>query len=179
MRPKLLLCSVAVLAGTMLSSAQDNKNPSFTRGFAGNVEAGVLFNDGFAGEYVNVSSGYNVLPGLFAGVGIGIKNQKFHTLSDVNSFLVPTFIQLRYSFLNKSVSPFIDLKGGLISDYSNSMKNMPKGFPDSGCGHFFRVGIGVDYKRYSFYVGDDWSQISYSDSALSNYAWTFGIGYKF
>lgn len=44
---------------------------------------------------------------------------------------------------------------------------------------FFRVGIGVDYKRYSFYVGDDWSQISYSDSALSNYAWVFGIGYRF
>lgn len=59
------------------------------------------------------------------------------------------------------------------------MKDMPRGFPDSGCGHFFRVGIGVDYKRYSIYVGDDWSQISYSDSALSNYAWVFGIGYRF
>lgn len=81
--------------------------------------------------------------------------------------------------MNKTVSPFIDLKGGLISDYSSSMKDMPRGFPDSGCGHFFRVGIGVDYKRYSIYVGDDWSQISYSDSALSNYAWVFGIGYRF
>lgn len=128
---------------------------------------------------MNVSSGCNILPGLFAGVGIGIKNQKFHSLSDVNSFLVPTFIQLRYSFLNKSISPFIDLKGGFISDYSNSMKDMPQGFQDSGCGHFFRVGIGVDYKRYSFYVGDDWSQISYSAASRNNYAWTFGIGFKF
>ena len=106
MKLNLFLCCVAVLASTMISSAQGNNNPSFTRGFAGNVEAGVLFKDGFAGEYVNVSSGYNILPGLFAGVGIGIKNQKFHSLSDVNSFLVPTFIQLRYSFLNKSISPF-------------------------------------------------------------------------
>ena len=179
MKLSLSLCCVAMLVGMVISSAQSNKNPSFTRGFAGNVEAGVLFNEGFAGEYVNVSSGYNILPGLFAGVGIGIKNQKFYSLSDVNSFLVPTFIQLRYSFLNKTVSPFIDLKGGLISDYSSSMKDMPRGFPDSGCGHFFRVGIGVDYKRYSIYVGDDWSQISYSDSALSNYAWVFGIGFKF
>lgn len=179
MKLNLFLCCVAVLASTMISSAQGNKNPSFTRGFAGNVEAGVLFKDGFAGEYVNVSSGYNILPGLFAGVEIGIKNQKFHSLSDVNSFLVPTFIQLRYSFLNKSISPYIDLKGGLISDYSNSMKDMPQGFQDSGCGHFFRVGIGVDYKRYSFYVGDDWSQVSYSTASRNNYAWTFGVGFKF
>ena len=56
---------------------------------------------------------------------------------------------------------------------------MPEGFCDSGCGHFFRVGIGVDYKRYSFYVGDDWSQISYSAASRNNYAWTFGIGFKF
>ncbi len=176
---KHLFVAVMAMIVSVTALGQEVRNPSFTRGFAGNVEAGVLFNDGFAGEYVNVSSGYNVLPGLFAGVGIGIKNQKFHSLSDVNSFLVPTFIQLRYSFLNKSVSPFIDLKGGLISDYSPSLKDMPEGFRDSGCGHFFRVGIGVDYKRYSFYVGDDWSQISYSDSALNNYAWTFGIGYRF
>ena len=74
MKLNLFLCCVAVLASTMISSAQGNNNPSFTRGFAGNVEAGVLFKDGFAGEYVNVSSGYNILPGLFAGVGIGIKN---------------------------------------------------------------------------------------------------------
>lgn len=179
MKLNLFLCCVAVLASTMISSAQGNNNPSFTRGFAGNVEAGVLFKDGFAGEYVNVSSGCNILPGLFAGVGIGIKNQKFHSLSDVNSFLVPTFIQLRYSFLNKSISPYIDLKGGLISDYSPSLKDMPEGFRDSGCGHFFRVGIGVDYKRYSFYVGDDWSQVSYSTSSRNSYAWTFGVGFKF
>lgn len=179
MKLSLSLCCVAVLAGTIICSAQDNKNPSFTRGFAGNVEAGVLFNEGFAGEYVNVSSGYNILPGMFAGVGIGIKDQRFNTPSKVKSVLVPTFIQLRYSFLNKSVSPFIDLKGGLMSDYSPSLKDMPEGLRQSGCGHFFRVGVGVDYKRYSFYVGEDWSQISYSIASRSNYAWTFGIGYKF
>ena len=98
MKLNLFLCCVAVLASTMISSAQGNNNPSFTRGFAGNVEAGVLFKDGFAGEYVNVSSGCNILPGLFAGVGIGIKNQKFHSLSDVNSFfgtdLYPVEVQL-------------------------------------------------------------------------------------
>lgn len=39
MKLNLFLCCVAVLASTMISSAQGNNNPSFTRGFAGNVEA--------------------------------------------------------------------------------------------------------------------------------------------
>ena len=68
MRNKLLLCVLALFAATALSFGQSVKNPSHNRGFAGNVEAGVFFKDGFAGEYVNVSSGYNVLPGLYAGV---------------------------------------------------------------------------------------------------------------
>lgn len=176
---KHLFVAVMAMIVSVTAFGQEVRNPSFSRGFAGNVEAGVLFNEGFAGEYVNVSSGYNILPGLFAGVGIGIKDQRFNTPSKVKSVLVPTFIQLRYSFLNKSVSPFIDLKGGLMSDYSPSLKDMPEGLRQSGCGHFFRVGVGVDYKRYSFYVGEDWSQISYSIASRSNYAWTFGIGYRF
>ena len=85
---KHLFVAVMVMMVSVAAFGQEVRNPSFTRGFAGNVEAGVLFKDGFAGEYVNVSSGYNILPGVFAGVGIGIKNQKFHSLSDVNSFLV-------------------------------------------------------------------------------------------
>lgn len=94
MKLNLFLCCVAVLASTMISSAQGNNNPSFTRGFAGNVEAGVLFKDGFAGEYVNVSSGCNILPGLFAGVGIGIKNQKFHFGTDLYPVEVQLFKQV-------------------------------------------------------------------------------------
>lgn len=179
MKAKLLLCVLATFVGTALSSAQSVKNPSHNRGFAGNVEAGVLVKDGFAGEYVNVSSGYNVLPGLFAGVGIGIKDQRFNDPSNFKSFFVPTFIQLRYSVLNRTVSPFIDLKGGLISDYSGSVKSVPDGFSGYGCGHFFRLGIGVDYKRYSVYLGDDWSQLNYSGAAHSKYAWVFGVGFKF
>lgn len=138
MKLNLFLCCVAVLASTMISSAQGNNNPSFTRGFAGNVEAGVLFKDGFAGEYVNVSSGYNILPGLFAGVGIGIKNQKFHSLSDVNSFLVPTFIQLRYSFLNKSISPYIDFERRFDFGLFSFLEGYAGGIPRFGLRPFFQ-----------------------------------------
>ncbi len=116
---KHLCVTVMAMIVSVTAFGQEVRNPSFNWGFAGNVEAGILFNEAFAGENVNVSSGYNILPGLFAGVGIGIKYQRFNAPSNVKSVLVPTFIQLRYSFLNKSVSPFIDLKGDklrIVSD---------------------------------------------------------------
>ena len=56
---KHLFVAVMVMVVSVAAFGQEVRNPSFTRGFAGNVEAGVLFKDGFAGEYVNVSSGYN------------------------------------------------------------------------------------------------------------------------
>lgn len=179
----LLLTAIALFASTGMSFAQRNTNPSFTRGVAGQVEAGALFHEGFAGEYVNVSSGYNVLPGLYAGVGVGIKNQRFNTPSpSEKSFFVPTFIQLRYSFLNRTLSPYIDLKGGLVSDFSSSVRTSPwpDHLPSHGCGHFFRVGFGVDYKRYSLYLGEDWAQVRYYNStASSDYAWVIGVTYRF
>lgn len=177
----IVLAALALFGCTVMAIGQSVKNPSFKCGFASQVEAGVLIHDGFAGEYANISSGYHVLPGLFAGIGIGIKDQRFNTTGSTKSFLVPTFAHVKYSFLNKSVSPFIDLKGGLVSDFSGSLRSMPESYPKFGCGHFFRVGIGVDYKRYSLYVGDDWSNLSYNgvNASSSDYSWVIGGGIRF
>lgn len=177
-----LLLSLLVFCSTsILAEAQDIINPSYKRGFAGQIEAGVLFNKGFVGEYSSISSGYNVLPGLFTGVGVGVKNQLFHSISSTKSLHVPAFAHLRYCFLNKTISPFIDLKGGLVFDVSGSVKTMPDSYQDHGTGHFFRIGLGVDYKRFSIYFGDDWAQLSYNNFGASwdDYAWAIGLSYKF
>ena len=50
---KHLFVAVMAMMVSVAAFGQEVRNPSFTRGFAGNVEAGVLFKDGFAGEYVN------------------------------------------------------------------------------------------------------------------------------
>lgn len=180
MKIRLLSSICAVLISSVLSSAQDNLNPSFNRKPAGNVEVGALFNDGFAGEFANVSTGYNVLPGLFAGVGIGIKDQRFNTALKTKSIFVPTFVHLRYSPLNKKFSPFIDLKGGLVSDFTKSVKtDLPDSYPGTGCGHFFRITLGIDYKNYFLSIGDDWSNLTYDNSASNDYGWVISIGYRF
>ena len=51
-----LLLSLLVFCSTsILAEAQDIINPSYKRGFAGLIEAGVLFNKGFVGEYSSIS----------------------------------------------------------------------------------------------------------------------------
>lgn len=77
--------------------------------------------------------------------------------------------------LNKTFSPFIDLRAGMLMDYTNAVKDLPKDYPNNVCGHFFKGAVGVDYKRFSFSIGDDWGTLS----GAGEYAWTIGIGYKF
>lgn len=172
---------IAALFSALSSEAQNIINPSYKQGFTSQIEAGALIHEGFVGEYANISSGYNMLPGLFTGIGVGIKNQSFNTPSSTKSVHVPVYAHLKYSFLNKTVSPFVDLKGGMVFDFSGSIKKMPEAYPKYGCGHFFRVGIGVDYKRYSLYFGDDWAQLSYNKISASwnDYAWVIGTAIRF
>ena len=177
----IIYISIILFLSALSSEAQNIINPSYKKGFTSQIEAGALIHEGFAGEYANISSGYNILPGLFTGIGVGIKNQSFKTPSSTKSVHVPVYAHLKYSFLNKTVSPFVDLKGGIVSDFSGSIKKMPEAYPKYGCGHFFRVGIGVDYKRYSLYFGDDWAQLSYNkiSASWSDYAWVIGMAIRF
>ena len=171
---KKLSISLIFMCFVVMANAQEAVNSSFKKGPAGIVEVGTMFNQGFSGGYASVSSGYNVLPGLFTGVGVGFKTQKF-SVQDVNSLLVSVFAQVRYSLLNKTFSPFIDLKAGLLADYTKSLKTMKTPYPDNGCGHFFKAAVGVDYKRFSLSVGDDWGKVNGKDK----YAWTVGLTYRF
>lgn len=171
---KLLSISLVVFGLAVMAKAQEPVNPSFRKGPAGMVEIGTLFNQGYSGSYVSVSSGYNVLHGLFTGAGIGVKNQKFLS-PGVNSFLVPVFAQVRYSLLNKKFSPFIDLKAGLLADCTRSVKSPVSPYPDNNIGHFFKGAVGVDYKHFSLSVGDDWGTVGGS----GKYGWTVGLSYRF
>ena len=171
---KLLSILLVFFSVAGMANAQESVNPSFKKGPAGMVEVGTLFNQGFSGGYASVSSGYNVLPGLFTGVGIGFKTQEF-SVHNENSLLVPVYAQVRYSLLNKTFSPFIDLKAGLLADYTKSLKTVNTPYPDNGCGHFFKAAIGVDYKRFSLSVGDDWGIVNGKDK----YSWTVGLTYRF
>lgn len=126
------------------------------------VEAGYIQK----GIYADVSTGYNLLPGLYVGAGVGLKYYDFK--ADKNHFFVPTFAHIRYSILNRNVSPLIELKAGILGD-----------FTDRGTGHFFRPAVGVKYKNAGIKVGYDWVNVNYDVAGLGKNSVTIGAFYKF
>ena len=134
---------------------QEVRNPDFRKGFSAEVEAGYIQK----GIYADVSTGYNVLSGLYVGAGVGLKYYDFNP--DKNHFFVPTSAHIRYSVLNRSVSPLIELKAGILGDFN-----------DRGTGHFFRPAVGVK-------VGYDWVNVNYDVAGLGKNSVMVGAFYKF
>lgn len=98
--------------------------------------------------------------------GVGLKYYDFK--ADKNHFFVPTFAHIRYSILNRNVSPLIELKAGILGD-----------FTDRGTGHFFRPAVGVKYKNAGIKVGYDWVNVNYDVAGLGKNSVTIGAFYKF
>ena len=105
---KYLFVAAMAMMVSVAAFGQEVRNLDFRKGFSAEVEVGYIQK----GIYADVSSGYNVLPGLYVGAGVGLKYYDFNP--DKNHFFVPTFAHIRYSILNRSVSPLIELKAGIL-----------------------------------------------------------------
>lgn len=91
-----------------LSSNFDGNGPA--TGYKGFIDLGYTFGVGDFGEdriAFSTTHGYQVNPYIFAGIGAGIN---YYTSPDAWS--VPIFADVRGTFLNNSITPFIDLKIG-------------------------------------------------------------------
>lgn len=159
---KHLFVAAMAMMVSVAAFGQEVRNLDFRKGFSAEVEVGYIQK----GIYADVSSGYNVLPGLYVGAGVGLKYYDFNP--DKNHFFVPTFAHIRYSILNRSVSPLIELKAGILGD-----------FTDRGTGHFFRPAVGVKYKNAGIKVGYDWVNVNYDVAGLGKNSVTIGAFYKF
>lgn len=88
---KHLFIAVMAMIVSVTAFGQEVRNPDFRKGVSAEVEAGYIQK----GIYADVSTGYNLLPGLYVGAGVGLKYYDFK--SDKNHFFVPTFAHIRYS----------------------------------------------------------------------------------
>jgi hypothetical protein len=84
--------------------------------------------------------------------------------------MVPTYIQVRYSFVDETVSPFVEMKVGIKSDFSHN-----------ATGHFFRPAVGVEYRHFGLKLGYDWTQVGYEidNCAYNEGMYTIGVFYRF
>ena len=120
---------------------------------ANEVEIGYIQNGG----YISASTGVSLLSGIFyVGIGTGVRVWDATVDSKPVSVMMPLFLQGKFTFGNSgNVHPFVDLRGGLISDLT-----MP------GTGTFFRSAVGCSYKRFGFKVGYEFMMCGYRDPTV-------------
>ena len=139
----LLACLVALTMACVVSSAQENGS---VWSFSGDAEAGYIYQGGF----VRISAGAELDGHLYLGFGTGIQNWGEALDRYDRSWMVPMFLQAAYSFGHGRVRPYIDLKGGLTSNYTNY-----------GTGWMLGPSIGIRFKRVGVFVGYEMMMCNY------------------
>lgn len=135
---------ISVLTLTLASFTSHAIEPGY-RGF---FDYGFLYGTGdFDGSTMNEIStthGYQVLPQLFVGGGVGVHLYKYE--SDGIMCNLPVFADVRWDILQTKFTPFIDVKGGysVAGEFTGAYLN-----PSIGCrmalGDKLGINLGVGY----------------------------------
>lgn len=143
------------------------KNYLYYKGYRANVQAGYMFEGHHPTYSLSSSHGYSFGNGLYIGGGSGLF---LNTLDygEGSRFMIPLFAEVKYSFLNRKVSPYVDFKAGLLGDLTK------KGF-----GRVINPMIGVDVGRFSLGIGTQYMMCGYGNISLGNSGITLGLSYNF
>ena len=106
---KKYLLSICVM---ILASFSSN---AIEPGYRGFIDYGFLYGTGdFDGSTMNeimTTHGYQIVPQLFVGGGIGVHLYKFDGADDIK-YDLPIFADIRWDILTTKFTPFVDIKGG-------------------------------------------------------------------
>ena len=118
--------------------------------------------------------------GFYVGAGLGVTwNFAYPVSYPVNGtigktynsrILVPVYTNIRYYIAQKKISPFIDFKGGFLSDYTHKE-----------VGFFLRPSFGCEIKKFGINIGFEYnnlqgSPLSKGDNFMRGY---LGLSYTF
>lgn len=119
-----------------LSSNTDDFHPQGYRGFL-DLDGG--FGLGERGDGIigfTTSHGYQDIPHFYIGGGFGVHYHAFW-----KSIFVPIFANVRFNFLDKRCTPFLDIKGG----YSPGKAKGGYLAPSFGVNYQFRQNLGINF----------------------------------
>ena len=152
MKKNFTISLIALMMSVIFCNANaQSKNASYERGYAPNIEVGAtVVTDLGTMPSFSTTHGYNFGNGLFVGGGTGMAFSKWDRNGIKNRITVPVYADIKYSFMNKLASPFVELKAGGVFDCSAV-----------GIGYMLRPTIGVDVWKFSFNVGIDIQNCTY------------------
>ena len=147
MKVRLLCSMVLLLLWPVMAVAQ--KNSSYDTGYHPTIEAGLVMNSEAAVASAVTSQGYCFGNGLYVGGMTGIV---FGSVSEGGgrAQAVPVMGEVKYSFLDCLVSPFVGLRTGMVLDVSSA-----------GVGFVVRPALGVDIGRFAVSVGLNLQTVTY------------------
>ena len=138
MKKFLIVIAISLMAAVSLNGKRKKKNLYYEKGYLGNVALGGtvgLDYDFGSRTTLFTSHGYSFGNGAFVGMGTGV------IMDFAGQCTIPLFADFKYSFLNKTVSPFIDYKMG-ISLYDMAYTSL-----------YVSPSVGFDIGRFSLSVG--------------------------
>jgi len=174
---KTFLMSLLVLACSICSAG--NVNPLYGIGYRSNLEfnAGSTFGgkNSIGREFngaLTTSHGYSNGKGFYAGIGTGI----VFTPNNYAVFSIPVFADLKYSFRDDAVAPFLSLKAGTEINTDNG-----------SAGLSIAPSVGLDLKRFSVFLKYDFgtgklsyfSSNSFIEKNYNKHALSVGASYWF
>ncbi len=165
---QVFLFALCVLTAVSLSA--QNKLPFYDKGYAGNVELGCLVKS-YPYATLSTTHGYSFGKGWFVGLGgafeSGLYARDFENTDEeklpyAEDKKVKIFMDVRKTFLMKSMGDFVDLKLGRPCNLAEKIHNKYE------WGIFLRPAVGVVIGRhFALSAGLDWSRLNYYEGKNS------------
>lgn len=171
MKTHIFLTTVVLTAFIGLSTevyAESHRSTMYDRGYRADVQVGTVVDEFYTVFSLSTSHGYSFGNGLYVGGGVGLYVTPIEIDGYKTRYQIPIFAEIKYSFLDRTVSPFVDLKAGGFYDYTLG-----------GTGYAIRPSIGVDIWRFSISIGWDHNRFRYDHIGLGNPGWFVGLSYTF
>lgn len=121
---KKFLATFVLMAAVMGVNAQSETIKDYVnyeRGYRADIAVSTSISEQYS---ISTSHGFSFGNGLYVGGGVGFTAETFLNFEDEPHYLVPLFADIKYTFLNNRVSPFVSARVGGVFNTEYKMNRM-------------------------------------------------------
>jgi opacity protein-like surface antigen len=118
---KKFFMTLALALGILSVDAQTKDYVDYERGYRADIAVSTSISEQYT---LSTSHGFSFGNGLYVGGGVGFTAETFLNFEDAPHYLVPLFADVKYTFLNKRVSPFVSARVGGVFNTEYKMNRM-------------------------------------------------------
>ena len=118
---KKFFMTLALALGILSVDAQSKDYVDYERGYRADIAVSTSISEQYT---LSTSHGFSFGNGLYVGGGVGFTAETFLNFEDAPHYLVPLFADVKYTFLNKRVSPFVSARVGGVFNTEYKMRRM-------------------------------------------------------